>query len=139
MSVDDADRRILEVLKEDARIPFVELAKKVGLSEATVRRRVRSLVSRGIIKKFTIELGLEEGAKAMTLVSVSSSKTTPEVAEALKKLKGVETVYEITGQYDVVAIVSGSNIAEINKYVDEIRKIDGVEHTNTIIIMRVVT
>ena len=139
MSVDDADRRILEVLKEDARIPFVELAKKVGLSEATVRRRVRSLVSRGIIKKFTIELGLEEGAKAMTLVSVSSSKTTPEVAEALKKLKGVETVYEITGQYDVVAIVFGSNIAEINKYVDEIRKIDGVEHTNTIIIMRVVT
>ena len=139
MSVDDADRRILEVLKEDARIPFVELAKKVGLSEATVRRRVRSLVSRGIIKKFTIELGLEEGAKAMTLVSVSSSKTTPEVAEALKKLKGVETVYEITGQYDVVAIVSGSNIAEINKYVDENRKIDGVEHTNTIIIMRVVT
>jgi len=139
MSVDDADRRILEVLKEDARIPFVELAKKVGLSEATVRRRVRSLVSRGIIKKFTIELGLKEGAKAMTLLSVSPSKPTPEVAEALKKLKGVEAVYEITGQYDVVAIISGSNIAEINKYVDEIRKVDGVEHTNTIIIMRVVT
>lgn len=139
MSVDDADRRILEVLKENARMPFVELARRVGLSEATVRRRMRILVERGIIKRFTIELGLREGAKAMTLLSVSSSKPTSDVSESLKKLKGVESIYEITGQYDIVIVISAPNIAEINKCVDEIRKIDGVEHTNTIMIMKVVS
>jgi Lrp/AsnC family transcriptional regulator for asnA, asnC and gidA len=51
-------------------------------------------------------------------------------------LKGVEIVYEITGQYDIAAIVSASSIAEINKCIDEVRRIEGVDDTNTVIILR---
>jgi DNA-binding Lrp family transcriptional regulator len=45
-------------------------------------------------------------------------------------------VYEITGQYDIATVISAPTILEINSYIDEIRKIDGVSDTNTVIILR---
>jgi DNA-binding Lrp family transcriptional regulator len=52
------------------------------------------------------------------------------------KLGGVEVVYEITGQYDIAAIIAAPAIAEINKCIDDIRKIEGVSDTNTVIILK---
>jgi DNA-binding Lrp family transcriptional regulator len=52
-------------------------------------------------------------------------------------MTGVNVVYEITGQYDIAVIVSGSNIATINKCIDDIRQIDGVGNTNTVIILKI--
>jgi DNA-binding Lrp family transcriptional regulator len=51
-------------------------------------------------------------------------------------LNGVEIIYEITGQYDIAVIISATTISEINNCIDEIRKIDGVADTNTVIILR---
>lgn len=136
--LDETDRRIIEFLKEDARRPFVELARMVGLSEAAVRRRIKALVDRGIIRRFTIELSAEEGASAITLVSTEPSIPTPQVAEELRRIEGVEVVYEITGEYDVAVILTAPNIAEINRAVDVIRQVKGVHNTNTIIILRTI-
>jgi DNA-binding Lrp family transcriptional regulator len=55
------------------------------------------------------------------------------------KLAGVKIVYEITGQYDIAAIIAAPAIAEINKCIDDIRKIEGVSDTNTVIILRTIT
>ncbi|MEM0097919.1 MAG: Lrp/AsnC ligand binding domain-containing protein, partial [Conexivisphaerales archaeon] len=57
-------------------------------------------------------------------------------AGRINKINGVEKVYEITGQYDIAVLMSGPNIAEVNKVIDEIRKTDGVINTNTVIILR---
>ena len=135
MELDDIDVKILEILKEDSRIPFVKLGEMIGLSEAAARRRVKSLIDAGVIKRFTIDVELG-GASAITLLSVSPSVPTPIVSQKLKELKGVETVYEITGQYDIAVIISAPNIAEINRCIDEIRRIEGVGNTNTVIILR---
>lgn len=134
--MDAIDEQLLALLKDDARVPFVELASKVRLSEAAVRRRIRGLVSRGIIRRFTIEGGVEQGASALTLVSVAPATPTPEVSRRIRQLKGVDVVYEITGEYDITALCSASNIAEINRCVDEIRRVPGVATTNTVIILR---
>ncbi len=134
--MDSIDEKIISILKDDSRRPYKEIADLVGLSESAVRRRVKNLVERGVIKRFTIELGLSNKTSAITLVSVKPSVDTAKVSEALKSLKGVEIVYEITGQYDIAAIVSASSIAEINKCIDEVRRIDGVDDTNTVIILR---
>jgi DNA-binding Lrp family transcriptional regulator len=138
-SLDKTDEKIISILKADARKAFVEIAQEIGLSESAVRRRVKNLVDIGAIKKFTIEMGLSNKTSAITLISVSPSTDTSKVSERLKSLKGVDTVYEITGQYDIVAIVSAPTIAEINKSIDEVRRINGVDDTNTVIILRTVS
>ncbi len=135
-SVDKIDEKMLRILREDSRKAFVEIAKQVGLSESAVRRRVKNLVDRGEIKRFTVELGASNKTSAITLISVSPSTDTSKVSEKLKSLQGVDVVYEITGQYDIVAIVSAPAITEINKCIDDLRRIEGVDDTNTVIILR---
>ncbi len=90
----------------------------------------------GTIKRFTVEIGEENATSAIVLISVDSSTDTSKVSEKLAKLEGVKTVYEITGQYDIITIISATNISEINSSIDALRKIPGVIDTNTVIILR---
>jgi len=133
---DKVDEKIIGYLKEDARESFVDIGKKLKLSESAVRRRVKNLVDSGTIKKFTLELGEENATSAIVLVSVDSATDTSKVSLKLAKLEGVKTVYEITGQYGITTIMSASSIAEINNTIDALRKIPGVVDTNTVIILR---
>src|SRR6478609_800113 len=100
------DEKIIKILKNDSRKSFVEIANEIGMSESAVRRRVKNLQDIGVIKKFTIDMG-------------HSNKTSA-----------------ITGQYDIATVINAPTILEINSYIDEIRKIDGVSDTNTVIILR---
>ena len=136
MYKDKVDEKIIGYLKEDSRESFVDIGKKLKLSESAVRRRVKNLVDSGTIKKFTLELGEENTTSAIVLVSVDSATDTSKVSLKLAKLEGVKTVYEITGQYDITTIMSASSIAEINNTIDALRKIPGVVDTNTVIILR---
>jgi len=138
-SLDKIDEKIINILRTDSRKAFVEIAQEIGLSESAVRRRVKNLVDNGTIKKFTIEMGVSNKTSAITLISISPSTDTSKVSERLKSLRGVDIVYEITGQYDIVAIVSAPTIAEINKCIDDVRRIDGVDDTNTVIILKTIT
>jgi Lrp/AsnC family leucine-responsive transcriptional regulator len=136
MYKDKVDERIIGYLKEDSRKSFVDIGKKLKLSESAVRRRVKNLVDSKTIDKFTIELGEDNVTSAIVLVSVDSATDTSKVSLKLAKLNGVKTVYEITGQYDITTIMSASSIAEINNSIDALRKITGVVDTNTVIILR---
>ncbi|MCZ6615999.1 MAG: Lrp/AsnC family transcriptional regulator [Thaumarchaeota archaeon] len=136
IQLDDSDKKIVSVLKENSRQSFVEIGKEVGLSEAAVRRRVKRLTDSGYLKRFTVELDQSTGAKALTFIAVSPTVPIPEVSKSLKKLDGVEGIYEITGEYDILSNISGQNITEVNRCIDEIRRINGVSNTNTIIILK---
>ena len=136
MFKDKIDEKIIEYLKEDSRESFVDIGKKLKLSESAVRRRVKNLIDNNTIKKFTVELGEENATSAIVLVSVDSATDTSKVSSKLAKLEGVKTVYEITGQYDITTIISAPNISEINSSIDALRKIPGVIDTNTVIILR---
>jgi len=133
---DKVDEKIIEYLKENSRESFVDIGKKLKLSESAVRRRVKNLLGSGTIKKFTLELGEENATSAIVLVSVDSAMDTSKVSIKLTKLEGVKTVYEITGQYDITVIISAATIAEINNSIDALRKIAGVVDTNTVIILK---
>ncbi len=136
MYKDKIDERIIGYLKNDSRESFVDIGKKLKLSESAVRRRVKNLVDNNTISKFTIELGEENATSAIVLVSVDSSTDTAGVSSKLTALDGVKTVYEITGQYDITVIISAPSISEINSSIDALRKISGVTNTNTVIILR---
>jgi Lrp/AsnC family transcriptional regulator, regulator for asnA, asnC and gidA len=134
--VDETDEKIIRVLQADSRKAFVEIANEIGLSESAVRRRVKNLVDRMIIKRFTIELGASDKTSAITLISVASTADTSAVSNQLMNLNGVKVVYEITGQYDIAAIIAAPAIADINKCIDDIRKTEGVSDTDTVIILK---
>jgi len=135
-NIDSFDEKIIKILQNDARKPFVEIANTIGLSESAVRRRIKNLTDNNIIKKFTIEINNSEKTSAITLISVASSSEASTVTSKLLNLEGVDVIYEITGQYDIAAIISAPAISEINSYIDEVRKIEGVSDTNTVIILK---
>jgi len=133
------DQRILEILRVDSRKSFVEIGKELGLSESAIRRRIKNLIDAGSISRFTIEENSDKKTSAITLLSVSSTTDTNSVASKLQTIKGVKVIYEITGQYDIAVILSSDSINEINSSIDDIRRIEGVSDTDTVIILRTLT
>jgi Lrp/AsnC family transcriptional regulator, regulator for asnA, asnC and gidA len=134
--IDPLDDKIIRILQSNSRKSFVEIADEIRLSESAVRRRVKHLIDSGIIKRFTIELESSNKTSAIALISVTSTADTSMVSSNLMKLSGVDVIYEITGQYDIAAIIVAPTIAEINNYIDDVRKIEGVSDTNTVIILK---
>ena len=135
---DNTDEKILGFLRDDSRGSFVEIGKKLKLSESAVRRRVKNMVDSGAITKFTVEEGGDQ-PEALVLVSADSSIDTSKVSLKLTKLDGIKKIYEITGQYDICVIVQAPTISEINACIDDLRKISGVTDTNTVILLKTVS
>lgn len=126
--MDEIDNKILEILKENPREKYVKIAKKIGLSEGTVRRRIKKMLENGTIKRFTIELSLEN--EGIVLVKTNPIKT-KEIIEKIKKVS--ERIFEVSGDYDIAVLIQANTIDELNKKVDYIRGISGVLNTNTLI------
>ena len=133
---DSIDEKIIQLLREDSRKSFVDIGAHIGLSESAVRRRVKNLMDSGLIRRFTIEMGSSNKTSAITFISVDSRIDTDIVCSKLRDLEGVEVIYEITGQHDIAVIIAAPTIADINRSVDNLRRIEGVSDTNTVIVLR---
>ena len=138
MRKDKVDEHILEFLRKDSRESFVEIGKKLKLSESAIRHRVKNMIDSGTISKFTVEEGGGQ-PEALVLVSADSSIDTSKVSLKLTKLDGIKKIYEITGQYDICVIIQAQTINEINACIDNLRKITGVTDTNTVIILKTIS
>jgi DNA-binding Lrp family transcriptional regulator len=135
---DSTDEKIMQLLREDSRKSFVDIGVQIGLSESAVRRRVKNLMDSGFIRRFTIEVGTTNKTSAITFISVDSRVETDIVCSKLRDLEGVEIIYEITGQYDIAVVIAAPTIADINRSVDNLRRIEGVSDTNTVIVLRTI-
>ena len=132
------DELLLNLLRDDSRASNTKLAQRLNLSESAVRRRISNLLSSGKIQKFTIDVDDRELSSAITWVSVSPTVPTRQVSEKIRGVRGVEVVYETAGQYDIAAIVKGSNIVTVNQTIEGIRRIDGVIATSTTMVLRTI-
>jgi DNA-binding Lrp family transcriptional regulator len=136
--VDEVDERILRLLEDNSRATYVEIGRGVGLSEGAVRNRVQVMVASGVIKRFTVEKASAVGVRALIMISVDPTVPTSEVSQKVHMLNGVERIYEVTGEYDIVMVSSSHDIDGINRVIEDIRKIPGVGKTNTIIVLKTV-
>ena len=136
-SIDESDLKILEILRKNARTPYTTIAKELKISEAAVRKRIEKLVKMGVIKRFTIDYELENEIRAIVLVKTNPQIPTPEISKKIIKIPGVEAVYETTGDFDILALIRGTNISSINKTIDDIRSLQGIVSTNSTIVLRV--
>lgn len=126
--MDEVDLEILRILKRDARTKYVKVARLVGLTEGAVRRRIKELVKLGIIKGFTVETLAEfEG-----IVLVETSPTgTKDIVKSIGRI--ASRVFEVSGDYDIAALIQAYTMDDLNRKIDMIRKLSGVRNTNTLV------
>jgi DNA-binding Lrp family transcriptional regulator len=134
--MDNVDKEIIKILRNDGRTGYIAIGKQIGLSEGAVRKRIKALTDTGVIRKFTVKIGVAEGAEAIVLLSVNPSLPTQEVSKRIQSIPNVETTYEVTGEYDIVAVIGGMNVVEVNDCVEKIRRVEGIVKTNTMIVLR---
>jgi DNA-binding Lrp family transcriptional regulator len=134
--LDKTDQRIIDILKKDSRTSFVKIADEVGLSETAIRKRIKNLQDNGIIRRFTIEVDEEQQTNAIAMIETQASMHTPEISQKFIKIEGVSYLFETTGEYDIIAILSTTTIEELNRTLEEIRLTEGVIRTNTSLVLR---
>lgn len=134
--MDEKDKHIIKILKSDGRASYGAIGEKIGLSEGAVRKRIKILADTGVIRKFTVKIGISEGAEAITLLATNPASPTQEVSRRIRDIPNVETIYEVTGEYDIVVVISGINVVEVNECIEKIRRVEGIMKTNTMIVLR---
>ena len=134
--IDEIDRKIIEILRENARMSNEKLGKKVSLSEPATRRRVSNLVERGVIKRFTIDVEEGGGVQALIFISISPDVPSEKIADAVSKKDGIHSILEISGETDFIVSIYAVDMDILNARIDEIRHINGIKTTKTSIIMK---
>lgn len=130
--MDEINRKILSLLQEDSRTPYVDIAEKLGVSEGTVRNRVEKMQSQGIIEKFTVKFEEKEMLRAFVMVRLS---TDAKASELVKKFPEDFDIFEIAGDHDLLAEIHRENTSKINEAVDVIRSLNGVISTKTYMVL----
>ena len=135
---DAVDKAILEMLQDDARIAFRRIARKVGVSEATVFIRVKKLLERGVIRRFTALVSPELVGKSLTaFVLVNANpKNLQEVLDTLNDMDDVYEIYDVTGTYYAIAKIRVEDREKLAKIIDQIGLIEGVTSTETAVVLR---
>lgn len=134
--MDEIDRKIIDILRKDSRKRNVDVAKTVGLSEGAVRGRIKDLVDKGVIERFTIMTKSPDILKVMIEVTTEPSKPTFKIAEQIRSLRHVEHVYELTGEVDIMAMIAAASHLVIDDMIEKIRAIQGVMNTRTHLILK---
>ncbi|MFZ0664664.1 MAG: Lrp/AsnC family transcriptional regulator [Acidimicrobiales bacterium] len=136
--VDDADRRILEVLLEDGRVPINELARRAGVSRATAYARFDKLTAEGVITGFRAEVDPESlgyTITAMILVNVEQGDWA-NVREELVHLPGFEYLAVTSGGFDFVVLVRVGDVASLRDVVlHRLHRIQAVKSTQTVFVL----
>ena len=133
LKIDQTDRTLISLLRRNARIPVVELAKKLRVSRATVQNRMARLEKAEVILGYTIKLRADvEDAPVRALMSlVAENRKEVIILDALRGHPNVRLVHHTTGRWDLIAEISTDNLVSFNRIVGEIRMIDGVSSAET--------
>lgn len=119
--IDDLDLKILSELSKDASISVPKLSKKVNINASVVYSRIKRLIKRGLIKKFTVIINDEAlglNVKALTGINMDS-KLRDNVLNELFKIPEVREVSEVTGRFDVLVTMNARSLDEMHQLISE--------------------
>ena len=136
--LDDVDKRLIEALQRDGRLPYTQLAQEVGLSEAAVRQRVRRLVDTGVTQIVAVTDPMTLGFRRMAMVGIRVDGDTRETAEAVAALPQINYLVIVAGSYDLLVEVVCENDDDLLELLNgELRRIPGVRSTETFTYLRI--
>lgn len=133
------DLQILSELSNDASISVPRLSKKINVNSSVIYSRIKRLVKRKLIERFTIvvndaELGYD--VKALTGINMDSKKR-DHIIEELFKIDGVREIAEVTGRFDILVTMYSKSLENMHKMVSEkIGRIDGIQSSESFIEMK---
>src|SRR5690606_9207714 len=135
--LDDTDRRLVALLREDGRMPVSELARRLDVARATVNSRLDRLVSNGIIIGFTVRVRDELAplaVRAMTLIEVEG-RTTDNVIRQLRGFPEILALHTTNGSWDLVVEHGPETLGHFEAVLGRIRSIDGVLNSETSLLL----
>ena len=137
--VDKIDQKILSELSKDSSISIPKLAEKINVNSSVVYSRIKRLVKKKLIERFTIEVNNKElgyGVKSLTGINMDSKKR-DNIIQELFKISGVREVSEVTGRFDILVTMYAENLNEMYRIVsDNIGKIEGIIGSESFIEMK---
>ncbi len=137
--VDNLDLKILSELSDDAAISIPKLSKKIDVNTSVVYSRIKRLLKRKIIEKYTIEVNDKElgyTVKSFTGINIDS-KQRDNVINGLFEINGVREISEVTGRFDILVTMHAKNLAEMHRLISEgIGKIQGIIGSESFVEMK---
>ena len=134
--IDPIDLRILDELTSDARIPLVQLAKKIKVSNSLVHQRIKKLKASGVLKNATYRLDswkLGYQSSSYTQIKLTNAKFHRRVERELEKIPEIVECINIAGRFALIVKIYAKNNRHLRDVIyEKIQPIDGVEETNTI-------
>ena len=137
MRLTPADEALLSLLREDARAPTAQIARRLGLSRTTVQSRIERLQRSGVIAGYTVRLAddLErDRIRALILLTVLP-KQMPAVVAALRAMPEVRSLQSVSGPWDLVAVAVVPTIGDMDALTDRIGEVPGVVRTTSSLVL----
>jgi len=126
--LDSLDRQIIELLKVNARLPVIKLAKALGCARSTAQLRIKALEDAGVISGYTVSVTAPRatpGIRAMVLITIDPRHES-EVVRALSRRHEITKLYTVSGRYDYCALLTTESTQELDTLMDKVRAIKGV-------------
>jgi Lrp/AsnC family transcriptional regulator for asnA, asnC and gidA len=137
--LDDVNLKIIDILGKDSSTPFVEIAKQLGVSDATVHIRVRRLISEGIISKFTVIIDnnlLGYDHLAFMGINVKPGLA-DEAIEDLSNLEEVLEIHEMHGTFDLLLKIRSKDLDQMRDVVEnKIRTLPHIIETELMTVLK---
>ena len=135
--MDEVDTALLGHLRENARSPVAELARALGLSRTTVQSRIARLERTGVVAGYTVKLAdayARGEVQAYVMISVSPRKSGV-VSGAARRFPEVRRLESVSGPFDLIALVAAPNMTELDRVIDALGELEGVERTTSSIVL----
>lgn len=135
--LDDLDRRLISILRSDARAPVSRLAAGLGVSRATVESRLRRLLESGAVLGFTVRVregGGEDGLKAVMMIQVVGKSTTSAIS-GLRGLPEIHALHTTNGAWDLIAELRAASLSDLDRILRHVRGVDGIRNTETSLLL----
>ena len=119
---------LLRILRENSRMPYLEIARILGVSETAVRKRVKRLLEEGVIRRFTVEIDPKKvGYQVVAMIGLD---TKPEalisVLETLKELENVQSLYSSSGDHMIMMECWFKDYNELSRFIKSLEEIEGI-------------
>ncbi|MEZ0472295.1 Lrp/AsnC family transcriptional regulator [Luteimonas salinilitoris] len=124
--LDDIDRRLLQLLVEDASRPLKTLAAAVSLSRSSVRDRIARMEADGVIRRYTVDVAPADAGLTTILLVRLARTPDPAVVRAVVSMPDVVRCYSLSGEIDLLVELAGTDVAELNLTRDRIARLAGV-------------
>lgn len=135
--LDSVNRKLIGLLRTNARMPVVDIAKSLGVSRATVQNRLSKLEKTGVIVDYTVNLRSDDNENSVrAIMSIKADgRKELKIAQKLKRYPEIVSLYSTNGRWDLIANIETDTLESFNNVLNQVRLVEGVIATETSLLL----